>query len=299
MIRPRGLPAVLLPLLVALLASGCSTGPRTGPVVSTATSATAGAHPQASSTTVRRTPAEVVTDPDSRLLAVAVTRRSRGFRVVTGWACVERHCRRDRAIAVSQDGFRNVRQVRWTGRNEERLLQRRLLLPGFPTRDTAMKGLMAQQLHSLAQGVIAVVGGGDGATLFPFERTGRSTDGGRTFTTVEVSSPASAQPYSSGGVVLPDGRLLVLLDHWSDDGAGQPSDRWHGLYLSAGDDWSSYAPQSAEFAPPLTPAPRGFSPLVALTGSPAHGGVVWVQTWDDRVYVSTDGAASFRRIRIR
>jgi hypothetical protein len=39
-------------------------------------------------------------------------------------------------------------------------------------------------------------------------------------------------------------------------------------------------------------------PLRGLQAS-ADGPVVWVQTWDDRVYVSTDDAQTFRELAVR
>ncbi|MGZ4448351.1 MAG: sialidase family protein [Nocardioides sp.] len=166
--------------------------------------------------------------------------------------------------------------------------------PGIPRAAArALPGLLRWRAASLAPGVVAVLGGADGATLFPFQRAARSRDGGRTFTAVEVPREGGVQSYAGGFLVLPDGRLLALLDHWSDDVGGHASPRHHGLYVSRGDDWSAYAPFAARFAPPLVPAPRGYSSLDSLTGSRRNGGVVVVGTWDRRTYVSTDGARTF------
>jgi hypothetical protein len=216
--------------------------------------------------------------------------------VTTGWACLRRGCHLDRAIAVSDDGFRTARHVRWDRPHAERLLPAQQ--PTYPSRTTGLSGLLPWTAASLDPGVVGVVGGGDGATLFPFMRAARSTDGGSTFTTVDVPETAGERAFGSGFVVLADGRLLALLDHWSDD-AGRPSHRWHGLYASSGDDWSAYTPVRPDFTPEPSPAPRGFSPLVSLEADPAPGGVIWTRTWDGRLYVSTDGARTFQEAATR
>ena len=253
-----------------------------------------------SAATTRFAPRAVVEDAASALLDVQVTRTATGgLRVATGWACVAHRCRHDRAIAVSDDGFHTARYVRWNGPHEERLLRQQGQEPTYLSAATGLGHLMPWTATSLADGVVGVVGGGDGATLFPFERTARSTDGGDTFTTVDVPLSHGARAYGSGFVVLADGRLLALLDHWSDDRSGRPGPGHHGLWVSSGDDWSLYAPTESRFRPALGRAPRGFSPLVSLAASGQHGGVIWVQTWDDRVYASTDSARTFREVRSR
>ena len=169
----------------------------------------------------------------------------------------------------------------------------------YPSRATGLTGLLPWTADSLDPDVVGVAGGGDGATLFPFARIARSTDGGSTFAAVDVPATQGARAFGSGFVVLADGRLLALLDHWSDDRDGRPSDRWHGLYASTGGDWSAYAPVRPDFTPAPSPAPRGFSPLVSLEADPARGGVVWTRTWEGRLYVSTDGARTFKEAATR
>jgi hypothetical protein len=164
---------------------------------------------------------------------------------------------------------------------------------GYPFTDR----LMPMPLVSLASGVDAVAGGGDGATLFPFEQVARlwSPDDVSAYRVEKVDG---ARGFASGAVVLSDGRILTLLADWSDD-RGRPSARHHGLWVSDGDDWASYAPVEPVFSPPLPARTSGTPPLRALAASVDPDPVIWVQTSDDRVYVSTDGAATFTELRIR
>ena len=159
--------------------------------------------------------------------------------------------------------------------------------------------LIAAPITALRTGTLAVQWGGDGATLFPFERVSRSTDSGRTWSTVDVVRPDGVMPYTSGSVVLSDGRLVSLLDSWSDDGRGKPSDRPHGLYASNGSDWSSYRPMRSVFRPALHEAPKRQSPIDSLQASADPDPVIWVTTWDKLLYVSTDDGQSFRQVRAR
>ena len=164
---------------------------------------------------------------------------------------------------------------------------------GYPFTDP----LMPMPLVSLASGVDAVAGGGDGATLFPFEQVARlwSPDDVSAY---RVEEQDGATGFASGAVVLSDGRVLALLADSSDD-RGSPSSRHHGLWVSDGDNWASYTPLEPVFSPPLPAPTAGTPPLRALAASVDPDPVIWVQTSDDRVYVSTDDAATFTELRIR
>ncbi|NHC22037.1 hypothetical protein G6553_02465 [Nocardioides sp. IC4_145] len=91
----------------------------------------------------------------------------------------------------------------------------------------------------------------------------------------------------SGAVVLPDGRLLVLLPVWSGDRAGRPSAVHHCLWVSAGADWSSYRPWAGD--------------VQRLRADPREGGVLWLLLADDMapLLVSTDGGRTLRAVRAR
>ena len=53
------------------------------------------------------------------------------------------------------------------------------------------------------------------------------------------------------------------------------------------------------FSPPLTDTPEGWSPLIGLGAVVAPDPVIFATTWDNRVYVSTDEAKTFREIAVR
>jgi hypothetical protein len=164
-----------------------------------------------------------------------------------------------------------------------------------------MDHLLTSEVLSLADGTRAQQGGHDGATLDPFERVARSTDDGP-WELFDVPHTGGQQAYTGGQVVLPDGRLLVLLDQWSGDRRDRASRVWHGLWTSRGDDWSSYRPWRPRFSPALPAGALPWGPLTALGASadpgPGSGGVVWVTT-SNRLYVSVDGARSFRELPAR
>jgi hypothetical protein len=146
---------------------------------------------------------------------------------------------------------------------------------------------------SLAPGVLAAVGGGDGATLHPFEMGLRSDDLGETWETFELPRFDDQRAYDAGSVVTEDGRLLSLLTEFSDDTLDWEADRYHGLYISDGSDWSAFSPVDPDFTPLLNPAPPGQSALTELSATVGDKQLVRVRTWDDKVYVSTDQGASF------
>jgi hypothetical protein len=166
-----------------------------------------------------------------------------------------------------------------------------------------LAGLLVNTVQSLDDGLQARVGGHDGATLFPFEKVARSTDDGVTWTTYDVPKIGGERAYVSGGVVLRDGRHLALLGSWSGDRRHHPGVQHHGLWVSDGDDWSSYVPVEPVFEPALTPAPgrvlTEWSSLDSLQVSPTGGGVIWATSWDDRLYTSVDGARTFTEIAAR
>ncbi len=84
--------------------------------------------------------------------------------------------------------------------------------------------------------VMAVVQGGDGATLFPFDKVHRSVDGGAAWETIDESQGDMA--YLGWSLVAPDGSLLVNIEAWSDARHNRPSAQPAGIYESNGGDWS-------------------------------------------------------------
>ncbi len=99
---------------------------------------------------------------------------------------------------------------------------------------------LTSMLPSARPGVLALVEGADGATLFPFVRLHRSLDGGTSWQTFDP--PRRPRGYLTMAAVLPDGRLLVDIEAWSDQRANRPSSRPIGLHVSAGVDWSTLSP---------------------------------------------------------
>jgi hypothetical protein len=279
-----------------------------------------------------RTPEQIVNDPRSRLYAVRVRLDGTRVEVASEWACFEDDCRDERAIVVKAG--ESVEYLRGT-RSAER---QHLAAPrpegsgrfaacapvaggvdlcdrqvgseravawtadrgaSWHAADLDLGNLLRSPAPSLRKGTFAVIGGGDGATLFPFERVARSIDDGASWRTVDVRRPGTVMPYVSGTVVTSDGRMLALIDNWSDDRLRRPSARPHGLHVSAAGDWSEYRPLVSTFTPALTsPEPRS-SAVTTLGAAVEPSPVIWVTTWDDRLYVSTDDAASFREVATR
>jgi hypothetical protein len=240
------------------------------------------------------TPEETVLDSRSRLLDAVVRPTEDGFDVAAWWGCVEQGCQGRRAIATSSDGFATAAYKKWSRRKWE-------MHSPMPTRPSvpAFEGLAQDSAPSLVEGEFGaqvVIAGGDGATLKPFQKVARSADHGETWAVYDVAPIDGQMAYHYGGVGLADGRLLVLLDHFTDDGPNAPADRPHGLWISDGIDWTTYAPQRATFSPTLTPTAVGWSEIIDLDATP---GVISVRTWDSKLYVSTDGAVRFLEIRAR
>lgn len=233
------------------------------------------------------TPHQIVQDPDAVLMEIRVAGRDNRS-VTSAWQLGRR-----RAIVHTEDAFETARYLRWTQHRAEKWLPsgRRFGRPHL----VGLDGLLTWAAPEIGHLGVAVLGGGDGATLFPFEKVSRFD--GRRWTAYDVPKVRGQRAYTGGGVVLPDGRLLVLLDHWSGDRRGRPSATWHGLWASEGDDWTSYRPWRPPFSPrPVQP--RFGSAVASLAGSSGRDGVMWVTTWDGHAYVSEDGTA-FREIRSR
>jgi hypothetical protein len=141
---------------------------------------------------------------------------------------------------------------------------------------------MLSSAASLPGDPVAVLEGDDGATFFPLQYVHRSVDGGRTFEQIELFSNYERMAYGGPAAVLPDGRLLVDVDVWSDSELGGKHQRPVGLYISNGDDWSVLtpvpgSPQDAGFQ--LQTSPDGILALALRRGqetlASTDGGVTW------------------------
>ncbi len=322
-------------LLVAglVLATGCTGGHREVPASAPGAAVSEVAQPSGPSPTkaARSTAREIVEDPHSRLYAVDVTRSGRSFHVTSMWSLDRRRSRRY-ALAESNDGFRTGRYVVGGTRRLQKAVQpprptgvgryapcsqavgsvdlcfdysksrARWTDDGGRTWSSArvdLSRLLPWPIDSLAPDVFAVAAGGDGATLFPFQRVVVSPDGGASWQRFDVSPFEGEMAYSSGHVVTSDGRLVALLDHFSDDRPNRPSERHHGLWSSEGTNWSSYRPLSPRMTPPLEASPSGWAGIVSIGASAGADPLIWVTTWDHRLYVSTDDVRTFQEIPAR
>ena len=154
------------------------------------------------------------------------------------------------------------------------------------------RGYLHTAAVSLSDGSLGVVTGADSATLFPFGWISQSLDGGRTWRSYGAPRFDGTTAFSSGQVVLPDGQLLMLLDAFGDDSFRSGlSDRVHGLWVSAGGDWTRFEPFTAEGLP--IPDPGWESTIVQLGGTPGPEPLVWALDADRRLHVSRDGGLSF------
>jgi len=250
----------------------------------------------------RTTPEQVVRDPRSVLVGARVRPTAGGgFQVISWWRVHLDSGRTRQAIATSDDGFATATYDRWT-------------LKGFygatpahelsepPAADDLLAWPLPSLVESPSEGTRAYALGGDGATLFPFEKASRSTDGGESWTTYDVERVDGETGYLNGGVVLSDGRLLVLLGSWSGDRlrpSRRPSRTHHGLWVSEGDDWGSFTPWEPSYSPPLVPTVDGWHPVTSLEATWWRGEVIWSVTSSGLLYVSTDDARTFTAIPAR
>ncbi|WP_107705633.1 beta propeller repeat protein [Nocardioides allogilvus] len=141
-----------------------------------------------------------------------------------------------------------------------------------------------------------VVGGGDGATLFPFSQLRRLEDDGDWSVVEPVDDPMA---YLGPTAVLPDGRFVASVQSWSDNGlAGeQPRGTPPGIYVSEGDDWSTYE-RIESGAPFRTAAP--FEPMVTDIDVTADAALITAIGPDQTTaWTSDDLGATWREMRAR
>lgn len=250
-----------------------------------------------SATPTRPTLKQIVHDPRSMLNTVAVRAGLTGY-TVTAWWTLVRGNKVYGAIVTSDDQFQSASYERGSSATwaKHQPLTKKMPPPSLD----AFNGLLASPVESLAPGTRAFVAGGDGATLLPFQAVARSTDGGA-WEAYVIPKTQGDQAYDDGDLVLPDGRLLVLLDWWSSDrGWTKPRPEDHGLWISDRDSWATYTPYHPMFSPGLTPSDL----ITGIDAEPGAGrqashGLVLATTRDNRLYVSTDGAQTFHEIKAR
>ena len=250
--------------------------------------------PTATSTSPVGTRAAVSTDPDAAIVQAHVTREGGRLDVTALWVLAGRSANRRELVVRTAEG---TTRVPHPGEGE----LRRAFPAVSPTTgqgaSSVLGRLLALPVPSLRPGTRAVIGGGDGATQLPFEKVARSVPD--YWSVQPLPRFGGAMAYIGGGVVLSDGRLLVLLDHFSDDRGGKPAGRHHGLWVSRGDDWLAYRSLRPAFDPPVAEREDGWTEVYSLGASADPDPVIWVTTWDHRLYVSTDDARSFREIPAR
>ena len=164
--------------------------------------------------------------------------------------------------------------------------------------DLPTTGVLHWVVPSLRALALAVANGGDGATLFPLLSVDVSEDLGETWTTYEVPEVAGERRYTSGHVLLPDGRLLLIVGNWSGDGPRRPSGRHHGFFVSDSDDPGRLRPIEPTFSPPLIEPKQNWPCCVYLDASAAPDPVLWTITSDHRIYASVDEGRTFRELPI-
>ncbi|WP_435742873.1 sialidase family protein [Nocardioides sp. SYSU DS0663] len=158
-------------------------------------------------------------------------------------------------------------------------------------------------LPSARPGALAVVEGSDGTTLFPLLRVHRSLDGGATWESFDLRT--DPQAYLGTAAVLPDGRLLVDIQAWSDQRPNQPSAEPVGLHASDGARWSALAP--VDLGDPFAPDPDAHAaPALQVVGMSARPTRVEVlarlltdDAAGDTLFVSRDGGESWEDLAAR
>ncbi|MDP2774085.1 MAG: sialidase family protein [Nocardioides sp.] len=117
-----------------------------------------------------------------------------------------------------------------------------------------------------ATSTIAVVTGGDGATLLPLG--GLHVDDGSGWRSFPGFDDPMAYLGSGGDAVLPDGRLLLTLDSWSDSWRDGPSGKPVGLWVSRGQDWSDLSPVPMGAPFDTLDLRRDSSPILDVVAAP-------------------------------
>lgn len=323
----------MLVAVAALVAAGCTPGSADDHRAGTPSGSPPGesrALAQPESPATRPDPVAVVSDTDVRLMGVRVRRAGEDYRIDTAWSPHDAHrpivwvtarpgmpvgyrlisertrqrllqlplTRMDRdcrpvgagALCIDRRG-RTARATRAVGRERGVAVDR---LPVDLPED-----LMLDPVASLDPDILAVVGGGDGATLFPFQQVSLSRDGGTTWQQRDLPRFDGAMAYSGGQVVFPDGRLLAALTHFSDDGPRRqgPAGRVHGLWVSSADDWSTFEPFRADGWPAAEPGTLVDGIEIGIT--PGRHPLVWAVVGSGTLYLSDDGGDSFVAMDLR
>jgi hypothetical protein len=152
-------------------------------------------------------------------------------------------------------------------------------------------GDLPELVPTASDRVHAVLLGGDGATLFPWTRILESTDGAAW---TSYDGPEDPIAYVDSPAVLPDGRLLINVEVWSDQRAGRPAARPVGTYV--GRDWS--CPHAVDMGAPFGTSPRRAVLNVLDVAVTTRSVTLFSLTSDRRgVVASADGGEHWRPVR--
>jgi hypothetical protein len=162
----------------------------------------------------------------------------------------------------------------------------------------AQDGLTTTPIAS-ASTARALLSGGDGATLILLDMLHRSVDGGATWE-LHMGPTEPSTSIGSGLGVLPDGRLLLDLDRWSDGSRHHAGSRPRGLWVSAGQDWSDLRP--IELGSPFhrLDLRHDASPVISIDVTRDRLTVYAVTRGPrQRLWSSTDAGRTWTRVRSR
>ena len=160
----------------------------------------------------------------------------------------------------------------------------------------ASDGTLTQSFVASTPDTHVLVGGSDGATLFPFSQIRRLEGDGDWSVVVPVDDPMA---YVGPTAVLPDGRFVASIQYWSDNGLAseQPKGTPPGIHVSVGDHWSTY--ERVESGAPFR-RPRPFQPMVTDIDVTAEGTLVTAIGPDQTTaWTSGDLGATWREMRVR
>ncbi|HEX3932579.1 MAG TPA: hypothetical protein VHW64_17925 [Nocardioides sp.] len=156
------------------------------------------------------------------------------------------------------------------------------------------RGLMIGLVPTTSASLQAVQLGGDGATLLPWDYVLRSTDGS---SWTSYAGPGTPHAYGSMTAVLPDGRLLMDVDAWSDQRAGRPAPRPINLYSGPRWDRLTPVPLTGPFA--VEDPDSFYLDLLDVTATTDAVTLYARAPAEDGVLSSTDGGRTWHPVRAR
>jgi hypothetical protein len=154
--------------------------------------------------------------------------------------------------------------------------------------------LMVGMIPTTDDSVQALQLGGDGATLFPWDTVLKSIDGAQW---TSYDGPDDPKGYGDPLAVLPDGRLLLDIEGWSDQRGSRPSVNPSGFW--GGTDWAHLQPVPLAW-PFAGQDSHRFVPTILDVATTTSSVTLYAQTPDQSgVVSSSDGGNSWRPERAR